>query len=459
MKLPERVVWSEGLLLTPQHLQQQDRFHEASLAARLDALDPLSWGVLRMEFDRRALASGQLSALECQGVLQGGAYVHVRADDPELPPSRPIAEAFAATRSSLLVYLGLPRERDGVNNYSRAPGGRERYVIEHRMVGDALGTADPVEVPVGRRNLMFLLGSESREDIDAIPVAEVVRDETGAYTLLETFVPPCVRIDASPFLQAGLRRVVGAMTTRQRALADSRRERDASSVEFAAQDVSRYLLLSAINARLPVLNSLSEAGDIHPRALYFILTEFAGHLATFATNFDPLSLPKYNHLDLRATYEELFARLTFLLQSSFREHFVAWPLEARASDGMHFAQLGDDRILTCGQFFLAVKTKVPEQQSATTLPKLSKVASWNDLQGILAASTPGAPVEVTFRPPVEIPVKAGVLYFAVSTENPYWRNIMVERKIAVFLPQPFDGATTQIQLLGIPGAVPGRSPV
>lgn len=459
MKLPERVVWSEGLLMTPQHLQQLDRFHEASLVARLDALDPLGWGVLRIEFDRRALASGQLSALECEAVLQGGAYLHVRSDDGELPPSRPIAEAFAASRTSLMVYLGLPRERDGVNNYSRRPGGRERYVVEHRNVGDALGTADPVDVPVARRNLMFLFGAESREDIDAIPVAEIVRDDTGAYTLLETFIPPCMRVSASPFLQAGLRRVVGAMTTRQRALADSRRERDASSVEFAAQDVSRYLLLSAINSRLPVLNSLSEAGDIHPRALYFLLTEFAGHLSTFATNFDPLSLPKYNHLDLRATYEELFARLTFLLQSSIREHFVAWPLEARASDGMHFAQLVDDRVLTCGKFFLAVKSNVPEQQTAGSLPKLSKIASWNDLQGILAASTPGSPVEVTFRPPVEIPVKAGVMYFAISTDNTYWRNIMVERKIAVFLPQPFDGATTQIQLLGIPGGVPGRPPV
>jgi type VI secretion system protein ImpJ len=44
MKPPSRVIWSEGLLMTPQHMQQLDRFHEERLNARLDAIDHESWG-------------------------------------------------------------------------------------------------------------------------------------------------------------------------------------------------------------------------------------------------------------------------------------------------------------------------------------------------------------------------------------------------------------------------------
>lgn len=44
MKAPLRVVWSEGLLMSPQHLQQLDLYHERLVGGRLDALEPLNWG-------------------------------------------------------------------------------------------------------------------------------------------------------------------------------------------------------------------------------------------------------------------------------------------------------------------------------------------------------------------------------------------------------------------------------
>ncbi len=119
-------------------------------------------------------------------------------------------------------------------------------------------------------------------------------------------------------------------------------------------------------------------------------------------------------------------------------------------DGMHLGQLTDDRMIGCSKYFLAIRSGVPEQQAATTLPRLSKMASWGDINSILSAATPGAPVEVTFRPPPEIPIKAGVVYFAIAIENNYWRNIVTDRQIAVYLPRPFEPGQTKVELLGIP---------
>ena len=94
--------------------------------------------------------------------------------------------------------------------------------------------------------------------------------------------------------------------------------------------------------------------------------------------------------------------------------------------------------------------QLAEQQAATTLPRLSKMASWGEINSILSAATPGAPVEVTFRPPPEIPIKAGVVYFAIPIDNNYWRNIVTDRQIAVYLPRPFEPGQTKVELLGIP---------
>ena len=119
-------------------------------------------------------------------------------------------------------------------------------------------------------------------------------------------------------------------------------------------------------------------------------------------------------------------------------------------DGMYLGQMTDDRIIGCSKYLIGVRAPVGEQEIASKLPMLCKMASWGDINSILSAATPGAAVEVTYRPPPEIPVKAGVVYFVVSTENNYWRNVVTDRQIAVYLPRPFDPQQTKVELLGIP---------
>jgi len=72
MKGPRRPVWSEGMLLSPQHLQSLDRHHEALVAARVGAVSPDDWGVLSLEIDGSALAAGQVRVVRFAGVLPDG---------------------------------------------------------------------------------------------------------------------------------------------------------------------------------------------------------------------------------------------------------------------------------------------------------------------------------------------------------------------------------------------------
>ena len=51
MKPIQRVVWSEGMLVAPQHMQQQDLYHERLLDERIAALSPYRWGVVSVEID------------------------------------------------------------------------------------------------------------------------------------------------------------------------------------------------------------------------------------------------------------------------------------------------------------------------------------------------------------------------------------------------------------------------
>ena len=45
MSWESKVLWTEGLFLRPQHFQQQDRYHEHNLSARVGRITPYPWGV------------------------------------------------------------------------------------------------------------------------------------------------------------------------------------------------------------------------------------------------------------------------------------------------------------------------------------------------------------------------------------------------------------------------------
>ncbi len=444
MRTPERPVWSEGLLMAPQHLQQQDAYHEALLEARLEAVSPLSYGVVDVELDRRALAAGQITLERFSGVLPGGLVAGFAAAEPGAPSSRPIDTHFAPTQAALEIFLGVARERDGSSSHE---GTRARFKPRQREAFDRVGSAEAVQVDIAHPNAVLLFGDERRDDYDAIKIAEVVRDGTGALLVQDRYIPPCLRIAASPFLVGAVRRVVGMLETRRRTLSDARRERDAGTVEFQANDVTLFLLLSSVNAALPVMRHFAESPDLSPRALYLQLVALAGQLSTFAPQAD-MTLPNFVYHDLRATFEPLIARVEELLSQTVREQHVAIALEQREG-GMFIAQLADPRLATCDRFFVAFYTDESAPRVHERLPMIAKVASWGDIHPLLSSATRGAELEATQRPPPEIPAKAGCVYFAVRVESPYWRNIATESRIAVFVP-PTQLPAHKVELIGVP---------
>jgi type VI secretion system protein ImpJ len=450
---PQRVVWSEGLLIGPQHLQQLDLYHERLLAMRLEAVESLHWGVVRVEFDVGALAAGHVKLQRLHAVMPDGAVLALEAGDPELPKLRHLEGQFPPGERVLEVFVGLPREREGLENYGEAHQAGARYRITRREVRDTTAPQRRSEVAFGQRNASLLLGSEPHSDHIVMKIAELGRDHAGQLIVLDSYVPPCLRVAASPFVLAGMRRLLETMTSRRRSLHEARRQAGRGALEWNAMDVTRYLLLSCINGAIPLLQHFVDPGDVSPRMAYCALSQLAGQLCSFVADADPTQLPAFAYRDLGGTFEALFARITALLLATVSEHFVAVPLTTR-EDGMYVAQLSDERLRSCDRFVLAVQTDVPERQVATQLPQFAKLAAWSEIQSIVRAATPGAPLEVNYRPPPEIPIKAGHVYFDISLQNPYWRKIVHERELALYLPPFFEPSRTNLILMAVPARTP-----
>ena len=458
MRSPQRLVWSEGMLLSPQHLQALDRFHEAFVAARLGALSPLDWGILELEIDPAGLSAGQVRLVRFAGVLPDG--TPVAFDEASAAPApRDVAGHFPAAARCLDVHLAVPREREGIPSYAEeGASSPSRFVAGSRPVQDSTSPGATVPVRFARPNALLLLGDESRDDHESVKIAEIVRAPGGQLAVAEDYLPPCLRVGAAPRLLSAVREVLARAIAKQRELAEARRSRE-SAAEVTAPDLVRFLQLLVLDGNIPALAHLAEAGEASPRECYLALSGLAGQLGA-CRGEDPSALPRFQHLDLRATFEPLLARLRGLLGGLAVQEYVTVPIEKRAG-GLYLARFPDERILK-GKLFLVVKSDHPESTVVEQLPRLCKVAAASEIQGLVQAAAPGLPLQVAHRPPPQLPVRPGSVYFSLVPDGRYWQGILSGRNLAMYLPPPFDPARTEIELLvispeaaGPPGGRPG----
>lgn len=445
---PRKLIWSEGLFMTPQHLQQGDLYHEALLQARVHALAKYDWGMTDVVFDERALTSGQIKLVKCFGFYPDGTPFLIGDQGEDVVEARAVEGNFPAALEALDVFLAVPQVREAQANTAMDPskvGPATRYVAQQTTIPDVNTGRNEQSVTWARGNLRVLFGTEPRDAYHTIRVAQLVRDRSGAVVLREAFVPSILRIGASKWVMSSLRQVLSTMVGKQKQLAESRRMRTAASVDFQASDTAKFWMLHTLNSYIPVTSHMVDHGDVHPEELYLLLAGLIGELCTFSPDGDPTALPKFNYLDLTDSLEPLFAKAIDMIQRAVAENYVIVALEKRP-DGMYLGKFDDPTMPRKHDFYLECAGS-DEATLRERLPKLLKVASWGQIGNILNAAIPGVRCEVEYRPPGAIPVKPGLIYLRVEMAGDYWNDVINSNTIALY--QPIDPQKVNIRLIGV----------
>jgi len=454
MRVTDKVAWAEGVLLLPQHFQQLDRYHESLLGARLAALEPASWGVLRVELDARALQQGIVALSAFEGVLPDGTMLSFDAatNGARAPKERHVAGHFPAAQRALQVHLAMPIERSGVSNYG--PEGEPlRYALTTQKLADASRDDRHAEVQLAVPNVTILFGDESRTGCTTLQVAEIVRDDKGELSVSPTFVPPCLRIGASSVLMGRLEQLLRVSVTRLRLLSETRRVTGEGRVEFTAADVTRYLQLNALNGMVPMLQYMTRSRDVAPRTAYVLLSQLAGQLATFVPDADMSEPRDFEFADLSKTFGDAFDLCEYLLAASDTERFVSCTLVA-SDASRHYADLKDVRLEKCERFLLAIESPLPRPKVVDEMVHRGKVASHGDIEFVLTKNVGGVALRESDKPPTELPIKPGLVYFDLpSTDSDvYFRHVRKDRNLVVWLPPAMESPQVVIKLVGVFGS-------
>ncbi len=447
MKHLQRVLWHEGMFLTPNQLQQWDRVTDWNLRFCLAVAEPLATGFIRLDVDRESLSQGVLGLSACAGILPDGTPFAGPEADP-LPPARAFAERFTPGRERLAAFLALPMVRsDGAASPDpdRPTSEPLRYRRDDLPVRDAVQGGAEREVTVAVKNLRLLFEDEPRDGYVCLPAGWIVRTTAGTFALDETWIPPCTALGAAPALQQVLRRVHDIAGARIGELSALRRNRGQGLVEFSASETGSMLQLFALNSAVPALAHLIHHPASHPRLLYLELVRLAGQLATVAADGGVRDLPAYQHLDPGATFTALEAQLRDLLQTQVVMRYVPLPM-ARGAGSIHTVRL-PEAVLDGHRFVLALQTGAPPDRVAAQTPAKAKIASQGRVPLLVAQSLKGLAVTYLPMPPSEIPAQAGTSYFEVVRSGDEWGPVVETRTLSVHLPP--DYTELRIELMAV----------
>lgn len=446
MKQLHGVLWTRGTLLTPQHLQLQDRYLQDLMHFRFSALSFRPWGFRTLEVDREALSGGAFGLSEASGIFPDGLAFDLPGSDPAPPPLDLEAVGAAASEGDLIIHLVIPELREGGRNISsEAEGTDARFHSEVVLRRDENSGRSEKPIQVARKNLRFEPG-EGAGAGTSLPVARIRRSAAGEFQLVPDFVPPLLDFSASERLRAITRRLVEVMAARSAELSGSRRQRGQDLADFGVSDVANFWLLYTLNTHLPTLRHLHELQRGHPAELFEAILRLAGALTTFSKELAPGDLPSYDHADPGAPFQKIEEVVHTLLGTVIPRRHVSLPLR-ETGRAVYATALDEDRYLAATGAYLAVKSSVSTEELVRRFPQLAKVSSGDRIEHLIKQALPGIGMRALTNPPEQIPVKLGRTYFELERRGDDWDAVARARNLAAYVPSDFPGAEIELVLL------------
>ena len=195
----EQPLWGRGVMISPQHFQQQAAYAawSAECIAQMSLTHP--WGVIRAEFEAEALKLGRLQARHLRVRFQDGTLIDTNNGD-DLPP------VVMPEGQDAVVMLALPLLRANGGNCLQPEEVAERpvrYRQRWRDIRNQFGD-DTRQIAVIKPELTLRFAHQNNGDYLVCPVARLRQDSQGNWTQDETFLPPLLSVQSSPWLLAQL---------------------------------------------------------------------------------------------------------------------------------------------------------------------------------------------------------------------------------------------------------------
>ena len=283
--IDDPLLWTEGMLLTPQHLQQNDLYWERQSLHQMQQLQPWYWGLQDLALDRSDLETGRITITRLRAVMPDGLTVQLGEayGRPEVLTIDLADFVDTDTMDVAQVHLRVPVRSEGA---ASGQGAAQRFdTIEGRLEVDETNMSGQAQVDRMRVQMDLWVGEKVSDSYVSLPILQVIKTPSSQFEL-SAQLPPMLSASASDFMER--------RSLQYRLEQLIRKLRHNAGYLAATQQVGQQALF-AFSVALPPLEVLVKSRCAHPFELLKSLAALYGQLATLQPNPVPAEIPAYNH--------------------------------------------------------------------------------------------------------------------------------------------------------------------
>ncbi len=306
--LPNPICWHEGMLLSPQHFQQNHQYWESQLRRVVSVLSADFWGVGELQLDRAALLEGVVSIQRLVAMMPDGLLIDYDARVDE-PLNLELESEDDASTIQLVVPIQVPgsaSERAEIQRYSS----REDQPRIDENTGD-----NELVMPRLYPRVSLQAADRVGNRYVGLPLLRVVKPDGGSYQLDDSYIPPLLSIGADAFRTGDDEDMPGSRPLQHRcqalALAVRHKARQLAGLSDEGESLGSHITqrhhrwIRAMVQELVAFEQLADSSQTTPAALYQGLVRMAGPMSELDPNNIPPRFAAYCHDDVQPGLQAL----------------------------------------------------------------------------------------------------------------------------------------------------------
>ncbi|MBS0422980.1 MAG: type VI secretion system baseplate subunit TssK [Proteobacteria bacterium] len=441
MSWNNKVIWSEGMFLQPQHFQQQNRYHERLLENRIAPMLGYHWGFSSLELNSAALMLGKIQLTSGRGIFPDGTPFNFPEQD-----KAPLPLDIDVNLRDEVIVLALPVQRVSATETDSGDGqdsNLARYSTEEIEVSDN-NTQNPSNACVQIGQLRFRL-MRKRDATDAYTVLGVVqvseRRADNQVVLYKEFVPPLLHVGSDTMLSGYLQELCGMLHQRGEELASLITQPGHRGIA----EIADFLRLQTINRYEALFKHLTKISVLHPERLYNLCLGFAGDMSAFdeKNSRRPSNYNEYHHDALALCFSSLMTELRRLLAQEGISNVVPIELEER-QHSIRIALVHDKSLFKSANFILAVNAQLPAEAIRVKIPVQVKAGPFEKIRDLVNLALPGIPLTPLPVAPRQLPFHAGFNYFELERKNELWKLLEHSAGLVIHIGGEFPGLALEL---------------
>ena len=407
--MSKRVIWNEGMLLSPQHLQLHEEYSKQNQTERINQLMPFSWGHSNFNLNHVALANRTIEVFECRGCFDDGTVFNAPCHD-ELPS--PIK--ITGKGNNMTIFLGIPL---AAKNQAQVSRGNRTQPLHYRYLADTVKVKSQVaeddslvDVNIAKLKLTLLTSEMDLSQWITLPMVKLLFVNSDDCILLDNnFIPPLLTVTFQQTLMKRLKKLLKGLCEQ------IKQQQETSSDKNVQNMLIRYHSALFSMSNLPVIT---------PWDLHFWLLQLKNELDCFLElPFNDLNQSSYDHINLSACCLSLMKVICTSIQE----------LGNRNSNYMRFhavrnhwwkVNISADYFTAEKQFIIGINSELSLEEIDFVLAHQWKMGAESTLTHQIARGLPGLAFEVLADKPPSLAHSQQQRYLRLQpTQSTEWDSL------------------------------------